>query len=217
MVRISKTSKLDGILSWSLQAIETCPGSVAPGGGLVEVCQGCYATAGRYRMANVKEPRAANKIDWERADWVADMVAALDTSRFFRWFDSGDCYSVKLAEKILSVMQATPHVRHWLPTRMYKFRKFSAVFAAMSALPNVVVRFSGDNVHKAEYSPTAGRHESAVIADPAVPTTASVCRAYEHEGKCNGCRACWSKDVPAIAYPAHGKSMHKVIRLKIAK
>ena len=27
MIKLSKTSKLDGIMSWSLQALETCPAS----------------------------------------------------------------------------------------------------------------------------------------------------------------------------------------------
>ena len=46
--RISVTSKLDGIRSWSLQALETCPGSIAAPGELVDACKGCYATSGNY-------------------------------------------------------------------------------------------------------------------------------------------------------------------------
>jgi len=40
-----------------------------------------------------------------------------------------------------------------------------------------------------------------------------LCRAYEHGGKCNGCRACYDKTVPLVSYPAHGKKMTKVIKL----
>ena len=58
-VKLSKTSKLDGIKSWSLQAIETCAGSIDPAtGGLVPACQGCYAVGGNYVFPNVKAPRA---------------------------------------------------------------------------------------------------------------------------------------------------------------
>ena len=80
MIRISKTSKLDGILSWSLQALETCPGSIANDGALVPACSGCYATTGNYNYPNVKAPRLSNKEDWTRDSWVADMVQALDLS-----------------------------------------------------------------------------------------------------------------------------------------
>ena len=217
MIRISETSKLDGIKSWSLQAIDTCPGSVAKGGGLVDACKGCYATTGNYNFPNVKAPREDNRIDWERADWVNDMVAALavtkkDSSKYFRWFDSGDMYSVELALKIYEVMVRTPGVSHWLPTRMAKFPKFSQILAKMQALPNVMVRFSADSV---DGTFTPGVHGSVITPDATmVPDGTKLCQAYENNGKCSGCRACYSKDVPVIAYPAHGVKMAKVIRLK---
>jgi hypothetical protein len=212
-VKLSVTSKLDGIKSWSLQAIETCPGSVAAGGGLVDACKGCYATTGNYNYPNVKAPRAFNKEDWRRDSWVSDMVQALENDRYFRWFDSGDMYSVELAEKILAVMQATPWVKHWLPTRMAKFPKFSDVLTRMCHLSNVMVRFSADSV---DGSYTEGVHGSCIVPDPStVPEGATLCRAYEHEGKCNGCRACYDKTVKVIAYPAHGVKMRKVIRLAV--
>lgn len=210
MVRISKTSKLDGILSWSLQAIETCPASIGADGNLVAACSGCYATTGNYNYPNVKAPRLENKEDWKREAWVGDMVKALDSSRYFRWFDSGDMYSLGLAEKMLEVMQKTPWCKHWLPTRMAKFAKFADVLARMQALDNVMVRFSSDSV-SGEYD---SRHGSVIIESPeALPVGATLCEAYNNDGKCNGCRACYSKDVPLIAYPAHGRKMAKVIRI----
>lgn len=54
MLKLSKTSKLDGIKSWSLEALVTCPASVKAGGELVDACKGCYATTGNYRFPNVK-------------------------------------------------------------------------------------------------------------------------------------------------------------------
>jgi hypothetical protein len=158
-LRISVTSKLDGIRSWSLQAIETCPGSIASPGELVDACKGCYATTGNYNYPNVKAPRAENKQDWQRIEWVDDMVQELETDRYFRWLDSGDLYSLALAEKVLEVMIATPWVKHWLPTRMHKFPKFREVLTRMQALPNVMVRFSSDSVI-GEFTP--GLHGSVI-------------------------------------------------------
>jgi hypothetical protein len=143
--KVSKTSKL-GTFSWSLQAIETCPGSVGKDGQLVAACSGCYATTGCYNFPGTKAVRADNKAAWQEADWVEVMVAKLKKQTHFRWFDSGDLYSLALAEKVLAVMQATPHVKHWLPTRMYKFPKFAAVLDKMQQLANVMVRFSSDAV-----------------------------------------------------------------------
>lgn len=214
MIKLSKTSKLDGILSWSLQAIDTCPGSIdTVNGGLVPACQGCYATTGNYNYPNVKAPRISNKEDWQRSEWVNEMIVALDSSRYFRWLDSGDIYSVDLAEKVFQVMQATPWVKHWLPTRMYKFPKFAKVLNKMQALPNVVVRFSSDSVTG---EIVAGVTTSTIFSGD-VPENATECQAYQHDGKCNGCRACYSKDVQVIAYKAHGVKMAKVIKILAVK
>lgn len=210
-IRISTTSKLDGIRSWSLQALDTCPGSVSSPGVLVDACKGCYATTGNYRYPNVKAPRLENREDWQRIEWCDDMVRALDKDRFFRWFDSGDMYTLGLAEKILEVMQRTPWCSYWLPTRMHKFPKFRAVLRDMQALPNVMVRFSSDSV-RGEY--VKGLHGSVIVPDAeTLPDGVSLCGAYSREGKCGGCRACWNKDVAVIAYPAHGKKMAKVIQI----
>lgn len=216
MPKISVTSKLDGIRSWSLQAIETCPGSIAAPGVLVDACKGCYATTGNYNYPNVKAPREFNRVDWQRAEWCDDMVAELEKDRYFRWFDSGDVYHLALAEKILDVMQRTPWCKHWLPTRMHKFPKFRIVFNAMRQLDNVMVRFSSDSI-TGEYIP--GLHGSVIGPDAASYVDngeSSLCRAYEHEGKCSGCRACWNREIPLIAYPAHGQKMQRVIRLMVA-
>jgi hypothetical protein len=211
MIKLSKTSKLDGILSWSLQALDTCPGSKDSTGNLVPACQGCYATTGNYRFANVKKPREFNREDWKRDDWVNDMVQALENSRYFRWFDSGDMYDVRLAERILMVMVRTPHVKHWLPTRMHKFAKFKSVINNMQGLPNVVVRFSSDSVTG---DVIEGLNTSTIIShESQLKNVDGICQAYKHEGKCNGCRACWDKSVKVIGYQAHGIKMAKVIKI----
>jgi hypothetical protein len=94
---------------------------------------------------------------------------------------------------------------------MAKFPKFASVIAKMQALPNVMVRFSADSI---DGTYIAGVHGSVIVPDAdSAPDGTTLCRAYEHDGKCNGCRACYSKDVTVIAYPAHGKKMAKVIKI----
>lgn len=210
-MKLSQTSKLDGIKSWSLQARDTCPGSVE-GGMLVAACKGCYASAGNYRFANVRAPREHNKRDWTRDAWEDDMVEALRSERYFRWFDSGDVYALELAKKMHGVMRRTPWCEHWLPTRMYKFKKFLSVLRKMQALPNVMVRFSSDSV-LGDFVP--GLHGSTIVPEfrSAKADGLHVCEAYNHEGKCSGCRACWDKRIPVVAYVAHGKAMGTVIKV----
>ena len=210
MIKLSKTSKL-GTKSWSLQAFDTCPGSRNDDGTVVQACQGCYARTGMYRFGAVKAVRAANKEDWVRPEWVQDMVQALSKESHFRWFDSGDMYSIKLAEKIYQIMVSTPNTKHWLPTRMHKFTKFQPVIQKMMALPNVMVRPSSDNI---DGSFTKGVHGSTIV--PTVEGVGSdvfVCNAAKQGGKCLDCRACYNKSIPVIGYVQHGATMKKVFRL----
>lgn len=213
MINLSKTSKLDGILSWSLQALETCPASKNKDGSLVDACKGCYATTGNYRFSNVKKPRLENRDDWKRDEWVNEMLLKLDSSRYFRFFDSGDMYSLELAEKILELCIRAHWVKFWIPTRMHKFSKFKNVIERLQSLPNVVVRFSSDSV---QGEIIEGKTTSTIFSDT-VPLGALECKAYEHGGKCNGCRACYDKDVKVIAYKAHGVKMAKVIKIIATK
>ena len=208
--KFSKPSKMP-CRSWSLQALETCPASKDSNGELVPACKGCYATSGNYRFPNVKAPREHNREDWQAPDWVAVMVSELDNDRYFRWFDSGDVYDIRLARKILEVMRQTPWVRHWLPTRMHKFDKFKSVLDNMDALPNVVVRLSSDGV-LGETVENAANSSTIVPNREYLTPTMSLCGASEREGKCGTCRACWDKTVSIVAYPAHGKSMLKQIK-----
>ena len=209
MLKLSKASKMP-CRSWSLQALDTCPASKNSDGTLVDACKGCYATTGNYRFPNVKAPREHNREDWKREDWVQDMVSELDNDRYFRWFDSGDMYDLRLADKILAVMVQTPWVKHWLPTRMYKFPKFAQVIADMESLPNVVVRLSSDSI---QGETIQGTTTSTIIPvdDEIQYASYTICKAYTRDGKCGSCRACWSKDTSVVAYPAHGKTMLKLI------
>jgi hypothetical protein len=213
MIKLSQPSKMP-CLSWSLQALLTCAGSRMDNGELVDACKGCYATDGNYRFKNVIAPRLHNQEDWKREDWTADMIKALDNSRYFRWFDSGDVYHINLAKKILEVMKATPWCKHWMPTRMHKFSKFLPVLESMQALDNVTVRYSSDSINGGTVQ---GKTTSTIIAYAEHATeTMVVCRAYDRDGKCGDCRACWSKTVNVIAYVAHGRKMAKQIKVNAA-
>ncbi len=205
MIKLSKASKMPG-RSWSLQALDTCPGSIGAGGELVPACSGCYATTGNYRFKNVRAPREHNRADWKRDSWCDDMVAELDNDRYFRWFDSGDMYDVRLAYKILEVCERTPWVKHWIPTRMHKFKKFEPVIRWLQDLPNCVVRLSSDSITG---ETVAGPQTSTIATPETVPTDALVCEAYTREGKCGPCRACWDKTVSVVCYIGHGRSMVK--------
>ena len=199
-VLLSKASKMPG-KSWSLQAGDTCPGSINHvTKEVIEVCADCYAKTGFYRMESVRAPRLHNRKDWKRIEWADDMVVALDNERWFRWFDSGDIYTAALAQKIYEVARRTPWCNHWVPSKSYNIPKIRYWLDRLKDLPNVSVRYSSPSTH-GEY---ATEHGSVVVqsVDDTIQG-GKMCDAYTRGGKCGPCRACWSKDVSLIVYPLH--------------
>jgi hypothetical protein len=198
--KFSRTSAMPG-LSWSLEAKTTCPGSLDTDGELVDACSTCYAAKGFYRMPNVKAVRDHNKEDWKHDDWVDVMVQEVDNVRYFRWFDSGDCYHIDLAKKILEVMKRTPNTNHWFPTRQHKFKKFLPVLKEMQSLDNVVVRWSSDGINGEIIK---GDCTSTIVQDwSQAPVNVKKCTKPDNDGKCGSCRSCWDKSTKTVAYLWH--------------
>lgn len=210
MNHLSKTSKLNA-KSWSLQAWDTCPGAKDANGDAVPACAGCYARTGCYVFPVVKKTREDNRTAWREAAWVATMVEALKKQKLFRWFDSGDVYHADLAVKIKEVIEQTPHVQHWLPTRSYKIERIRTVLEQIKTLPNVAVRYSSDDIN-GEF--TSGLHGSTIVRSEAeAPSEVFVCGAYTRGGKCGDCDACYRKEVSVIGYVAHGRTMVKLVTI----
>lgn len=209
-VKMSKTSKL-GCRSWSTVAGKHCLYSMMENGEIAPVCAGCYAKGGNYRFKNVMNVRENNARAIFEKNWVSAMVAEMSKDKYFRWFDSGDIRSPLEALRILQVMTATAWCRHWLPTRSHKNPKIDNILRKMEALPNVRVRRSSDSI---DGTFTPGVHGSTVVpyADSiATDKTTFVCTAPKREGKCDGCRVCFSKH-PVVAYVAHGQKMGRMVK-----
>ena len=209
MNHLSKTSKLNS-KSWSLPAFETCPGARdVTTGDEVAACAGCYARSGFYVFPAAKRVREENLHAWREEGWVSEMIAALTKQVRFRWFDSGDVYHVDLAEKIKRVIEGTPHVKHWLPTRSYKIDRIRAVLEKIAALPNAAVRYSSDSI-TGDYTP--GLHGSTITPSvETIPAGTFLCEAYSRGGTCGSCSLCYEKE-GVVAYPAHGLKMKKKVR-----
>lgn len=222
MVKLSKTSKL-GTYSWSLQARETCPGSVDADGGTVPACAGCYAATGFYRMKPAIKLREDNRKQWQSETFVPDMIAALLHEKYFRLFDSGDFYHVELVKKWYSICEALPETKFWIPTRSHKVAKLALWIHKLAALPNVAVRYSADSV---DGTYDAALHGSVIYSCNSQLDIRDVssgmvfpCPAYteEHGGKCLTCRKCYDKQTPVIAYRAHGLKMKSIVKKGLGK
>ncbi len=164
------------------------------------ICSNCYAEKGFYKtfacsVLPAQERRLAALDD---PQWVDAMVRSLDRENWFRWFDSGDLQSAKMLRQIAEVARRTPHCRHWLATRE---RRFVREFLTDSDVPdNLVIRVSA-TFPDVPVKPIPGVQEANVHA--AKPPVGHECPAPRQNGKCDTCRACWSKDVQTVSYHLH--------------
>jgi hypothetical protein len=117
-----------------------------------------------------------------------------------RWHDSGDLQSVAHLEKICAVAVATPHIKHWLPTRelaiVKAFQKAGGIVPA-----NLVIRVSATMVDGP--ATTAWPTTSRVHTGKRAPAGSRGCVAPKQDGKCGDCRACWNPKVKSVSYHLH--------------
>lgn len=118
---------------------------------------------------------------------------------FHRWHDSGDLQSAEHFARICEVARRTPNIRHWLPTQ-----ELSMVMTHLrngGTIPdNLVVRVSTvmiDDPHRRAWPQTS------MVYTRTPPPGVHACPAPKQDNECKSCRACWSRDVPHVAYHQH--------------
>lgn len=212
LIKLSQVQKLDNIPSWSVLAWFHCPAKTMENGEISPACKGCYALsfeAGtNYSHTTTIKARLYNAEAWKHPDFVNQMLRAIQNHRYFRVFDSGDFYTIDLAVKWLEIMEKAYWCNFWVPTRMYRNPEYRFILDKMNALPNVRIRFSSDSIN-GDFSEI---HGSTIIKNEQENTkNAFICPATKNEssGNCEACRVCWDKNVPVVAYVAHGKAIDR--------
>jgi len=134
-----------------------------------------------------------------RPEWVSAMVFIITQKKmtYFRWHDSGDIQSFQHLLNIVSIAEACPSVKFWIPTREKKF--INAYLEMFEEFPeNLIVRVSATmmDTEAGEYL-----HTSTVHKDK--DALGLECKAPAQGGKCLECRACWDKSVKNVSYKQH--------------
>lgn len=189
---LSKTSKMP-CPSYGLPACE-CPTGMILAEVEGSTCNGCYALKGRCAMPNSVNAQYRRMESLTNEDWVAAMVFLILPLEVFRWHDTGDLLGQWHLDLIIAVCEATPKVKHWLPTREYRLIKDN-----LHRIPdNLVVRVSAPMVDGAAPS---FKNTSTVHRD--LPAIGTACPAIDNGGKCGDCRMCWDKRRRNISYNYH--------------
>ena len=197
----SNTSKMP-CRAWSISAYDCHTGSkLAAIAGTV--CEDCYARKNFYSMPNVQtalNKRLATAADLEQ--WAANhikLIPLVETSGYFRWFDSGDLQSIAMLAAIATIARALPSIKFWLPTKEHAF--VAAWIRQGNTVPsNLTIRLSA---YKLGAKAPAIAAQLGVHASTVNSTTGQQCNAPKQDNACLDCRACWSKAVPSINYTKH--------------
>lgn len=237
-------SKTQAMQCWSfpLPALWACPGAVhgCDDEGNVSTCDTCYARQGRQcmpsvagnsglRLAFVRSKLRTRSGRVFLADRLVDSInATTPRGGYFRWFDSGDVMGYWMARVIENVILRTPHVKHWVPTRIWhvkRMRDAMTVLRRINALPNAVVRPS------ALYVDSPAPRVSGLAEGTEVPTEpgneSAACRlcpktTMEDQFDADGrkitptcvmadCRKCWDEPHVPVGYLVHGPGGNHVV------
>jgi len=205
---LTNTSKMPGF-SFSLPAHSfefngSCIGAVygKNENGMKSVCDSCYAGRGFYSYPNVKNSQQA-RFAWTKeavldGTFVEVMTRAIrnTSTNYFRVFDSGDFYSIKLVRAFREICAALPEVKFWIPTRTWQFLPFLIELQKLNSLPNVSVRpsalYQGEDLPEIPY----------LSVGTSVDRTYYTCPASSQNNQCLSCRKCWDK-TSVVTYKAH--------------
>lgn len=179
------------------------------------ICSMCYADKGFYAMyANTIKPAQFARLDsvWQAmgdsesaALWVSGMVSLIGSDSYFRWHDSGDLQGHEHLNLIVLVARATPHCKHWLPTREYGIVKQYIEAFGKNAIPeNLIIRLSAMYPDQPVNVPASLRDILGIAVSNVHSKNkpmGEACKAPAQNGECRDCRACWTSET--VSYALH--------------
>ena len=166
------------------------------------VCSDCYACKANYKYPSVVSAHNKRLSNLATQAWIDAMVFMIRKTgdTYFRWHDSGDLQSSGHLKAIVQIAHALPNVNFWLPTKEKKILAVAKA-AGLEIPSNLTIRLSAAMVDSDKVNKELTGNVS-LVQDKA-QLSGFHCKAPEQNGKCEDCRACWSKDIETIVYFKH--------------
>ena len=197
--------------SWGLSPLRCKTGSILRK-QKGTVCSRCYACKGRYQFPAPFFKQEKHYDGLYHPQWVEAMVTLIEatSTRYFRWFDSGDLQSRLHLVKIICIATRLPKVEFWLPTQEIRLiRRLS-----LPIPKNLTIRYTLPMINTKQV-PNRWPYQAEVVEPDAFingdvertsndkylrcPTTWGPHKSCAEAG----CRACWNKQVKLIIYRRH--------------
>lgn len=176
------------------------------------VCSKCYAERLEKFRPSVKKGwtsrveavlYATTGAHIHQSIWVDAMVERLTklNPTHHRWHDSGDLQSDRHLSMIISVAQALPEIKFWLPTkeRAIVKRARKAMGKVRGFPPNLCIRESAAMLDERLKSP----YPNSMVITGETNEHVWICPAPHQNNACGTCRACWDTQLKTVAYIKH--------------
>lgn len=209
----------DETWSWSIPAVQTCPGST-------DTCRRhCYARQFRFCFPGVRNKLARNVRFAREPGFWREIVAEIEMAevRLLRIHAAGDFFSPEYVDQWIRIAKACPDTTMWTYTRSWRKKSIRNRLRVLARQPNVVLYWSCDKDTglpnrmpegvRTAYLQTAlddvpaapvdlvfrTRNIRKVIAEeietpggesPVCPTETGLPDAHDHH--CSTCRACFT-------------------------
>ena len=165
------------------------------------VCSQCYAQKGCYVFGNVQAALNKRLESIQNKKWTEAMAKMLENDLYFRWHDSGDIQNIEHLIKIFNVCELTPDTKHWLPTKEKAIVR-AAIRKGHKIPDNLIIRYSSPMIDQEPQIIDSSVHTSNSITHPK-HAHGVICKAFDNDGECGSCRACWNKENSNISYFMH--------------
>ena len=219
--KTSLLSRTSAMSCWSLSLPAgkdgACPLAVT---GKGSISDGCYAMANRFNQPNVISSQTI-RLQWLRSHLhnqqedfiISTFVESINKHSskegYFRWFDSGDFFSLQMIDVCRQICEQLPHIKFWFPTRSWYAPNWKSSLERLSQLDNVSLRPSALYINQLPPKTNLGTG-STVFTDKSLKNLKqfkeiSICPKSINGGSCesNRCRTCWDQD-KEVAYLWHG-------------
>ncbi len=200
LINISlKNTKLGKIPSFSLSAIESCPGKTT-------WCENkCYADKVEriYKNAEI-----AYRYNLLQARTNKDFVLLMNTElsklskkgiKKFRWHVSGDFFSVKYIYDWINIVKANPEIVFYGYTRTWSISNLLPHLEALRCLPNVIL-FASTDISTVGSIPSGWKEAWAGDLMPNKPKLLFCLEQAGHVKTCEQCGICFNPASTANIY-----------------
>jgi hypothetical protein len=189
------------------------PGTEEYGPGRIGICTGCYARKGQFAMGDVPSAMSLRyQFAGRTQDFVDTMVEAIRLSpsidpgtgktrsqvygkrlrsikaserRYFRIHASGDFFSTAYIRAWIDIVDASPFVLFWAPTRVWKLRQFLNDLRTLAGRFNATIRPSAMAFDDLPPKISGLHAGSTSHFDPSLQTKGAKAVLREYNGKFN--------------------------------